>query len=475
MSHAQREGADDARANASPASSETKITWRPYHVYIVGLLLLITICNYLDRIVLNVLQEPIKRELRLSDWQLGLLSGPAFALFYSVAGIPVARLAERANRARLMAAVVAVWSTMTALCGFAQGFVQLLLFRVGVGMGEGGCLPVSHSLLADNFTMRQRGMVMSIVSTAPSFATILAPIIGGLVAQQWGWRAAFLVVGLPGLILALLAWLTLREPRDRVEADAPTTVAARSKSTFAADLGVLLRNPAFVMLVVGGAFIGLAYNGVTVFTVSFMMRTHGLTLAEAGGVVGLGGMLGLAGTFLGGLAADKLADARGRSYVLVPAVGGVLTCLFYGLAFWERNWAIGLPLLLAASVAYNLKNGPMYAAVQNIVPSTMRATGAAVFMFGATVVGGMTGPLLAGGVSDTVASKVYPATLGVFHVACPGGRAPKAAAAPVVEACAQASAAGLQTALVVVSLGFLLAAAFLVLSARWLKASETKA
>lgn len=473
MSHATRERADKGEAGVgTPTTPEAKVVWRPYHVYIVGLLLLITICNYLDRIVLNVLQEPIKRELRLSDWQLGLLSGPAFALFYSVAGIPVARLAERTNRARLMAAVVAVWSAMTALCGMAQSFVQLLLFRVGVGMGEGGCLPVSHSLLADNFSMRQRGMVMSIVSTAPSFATILAPIVGGLIAQQWGWRAAFVVVGLPGLLLALLAWLTLREPRERIGLDAPATVQARSKSTFLADLGVLLRNPVFVLLVAGGACIGLAYNGVTVFTVSFMMRTHGLTLAEAGGVVGLSGALGLAGTFLGGIAADRWADARGRSYLLVPAVGGVLTCVFYGLAFAQHNWTFGLPLLLAAAVAYNLKNGPMYAAVQNVVPGTMRATGAAVFMFGATVIGGMTGPLLAGGVSDGVASRAFPAALGVFHVACPGGRAAKGAAVQVAEACTQASAAGLQTALVFVSLGFLLAAAFLVVAARRLKAGE---
>lgn len=445
---------------------------RPYQIYIVALLLLITICNYLDRIVLNVLQEPIKRELGLSDWQLGLLSGPAFALFYSVAGIPVARLAERANRARLMAAVVAVWSTMTALCGFATGFVQLLLCRVGVGMGEGGCLPVSHSLLADNFSMRQRGMVMSVVSTAPSFATILAPIIGGLVAQQWGWRAAFLVVGLPGLVLALITWLTLRDPRDDATAEAKAEIAARPRSTFAADLGWLLRNPAFVLVVIGGAFIGLAYNGVTVFTVSFMMRSHGLTLAQAGGVVGLSGMLGLAGTFIGGFAADRLADARGRSYVLVPAVGGVLTCLFYVLAFTQQNWTIGLPFLLAAAVAYNLKNGPMYAAVQNIVPGTMRATGAAVFMFGATVVGSMGGPLLAGGVSDSVAARAFPVALGQFHTACPGGRAPKGAAEALAGACAQASASGLQTALVVVSFGFVVAALFLVLASRSLKARD---
>jgi MFS family permease len=186
-------------------------------------------------------------------------------------------------------------------------------------------------------------------------------------------------------------------------------------------------------------------------------------------VLGLSGMVGLVGTFIGGLAADRFADDRGRSYVLVPAVGGVLTCLFYVLAFTQSNWAIGMPLLLASSVAYNLKNGPMYAAVQNIVPGTMRATGAAVFMFGATVVGSMIGPLLAGGISDAVAGRRFPAALGRFEAMCPGGHAPKGASAAIGDACAAASAAGLQTALVTVSFGFVLAAVFLVLASRNLK------
>jgi predicted MFS family arabinose efflux permease len=443
------------------------IRWRPYQIYIVALLLLVTVCNYLDRIILGVLQEPIKRELALSDWQLGLLSGPAFALFYSVAGIPIARLAERVNRASLLAFVVAFWSAMTAFCGLSQGFVQLLLARVGVGMGEGGCIPISHSLLADNFSMRQRGVVMSVVSTAPSLATILAPIVGGLVAQQVGWRVAFLAVGLPGLLLAVLVWLTLKEPR--AQGQSAAAKADQPKRSFISDFKWLLANRAFVWVFIGGAFIGLAYNATTVFTVSFMIRSHGLTLAQAGGVLGLSGMVGLAGTFIGGLAADRFADDRGRSYVLVPAVGAVLTCLFYVLAFTQPNWAIGMPLLLASSVAYNLKNGPMYAAVQNIVPGTMRATGAAVFMFGATVVGSMVGPLLAGGISDAVAGQRFPAALGRFTAMCPGGHAAKGAAAEIGGACAAASAAGLQTALVTVSFGFLLAAVFLVLAGRSLK------
>ena len=465
MSEAQVE------AGAESGLRSPGIRWRPYQIYIVVLLLLVTVCNYLDRIILGVLQEPIKRELALSDWQLGLLSGPAFALFYSVAGIPIARLAERINRAGLLAFVVAFWSAMTAFCGLSQGFVQLLLARVGVGMGEGGCIPISHSLLADNFSMRQRGVVMSVVSTAPSLATIMAPIVGGLVAQHYGWRVAFLTVGLPGLLLAVLVWLTLKEPR--AQGQAATVKAGRPKGSFISDFKWLLANRAFVWVFIGGAFIGLAYNGATVFTVSFMIRSHGLTLGQAGGVLGLSGMVGLVGTFIGGLAADRFADDRGRSYVLVPAIGGVLTCLFYVLAFTQSNWAIGMPLLLASSVAYNLKNGPMYAAVQNIVPGTMRATGAAVFMFGATVVGSMIGPLLAGGISDTVAGRRFPADLGRFEAMCPGGHAPKGASAAIGDACAAASAAGLQTALVTVSFGFVLAAVFLVLASRNLKSRAT--
>lgn len=459
--------------DATAVEQRGAIRWRPYQVYLVALLLLITVCNYLDRIIIGVLQEPIKRELGLSDAQLGLLSGPAFAIFYSVAGIPVARLAERMHRGGLMAAAVAVWSAMTALCGTVTGFVQLLVCRVGVGMGEGGCIPISHSLLADNFSMRQRGVVMSIVSAAPSLATILAPVIGGLIAQHYGWRMAFLVVGIPGLALALLTWFTLKEPRK--EREAAGQPAPRKSSNFLQDLRWLLAKPAFVLVWIGGAFIGVAYSGLTVFTVSFMVRSHGLSLSEAGGVVGLSGALGLIGTFMGGFAADRFAGRAGRSYVWVPAVGGALTCFFYLGAFTAGDWSIGMPMLLAAAVAYNLKNGPMYAAIQNIVPDHMRATGAAIFMFGATVVGSMTGPLVAGLVSDATAAGRFPAALGAFEQACPGGRAADGAAATVAEACAAASAGGLQTALVVVAMGFLVASVFLTLAGFSLKPAPKKA
>lgn len=444
--------------------------WRPYQIYVVGLLLAVTVCNYLDRIVLGVLQEPIKHELHLSDAQLGLLTGPAFALFYSLSGIPAARFAERFNRSSLLAISIGVWSAMTALCGVAQNFVQLLLFRIGVGAGEGGCIPITHSVLADYFTVRQRGFVMSIVSSAPPLASIIAPIVGGLVAETWGWRAAFLVLGLPGVVLALLVRFTLKEPRAKT-----AEVAERKPTTFLADFKWLLRNRAFVFVFIGGAFVGIANAGIAGFTVSFLLRTHELTLSQAGGIVGMTGLAGLFGAMLGGVLADWFADDRGRSYVLVPALGSGLAAIAFAIAFWVPDWRIAMPLLLAAAVAYNMKNGPIYAAIQNMVPSNMRATGVAVFMVGATVVGSTVGPLLTGIISDMVAAGRFPQNLGAFTASCPGGRAPQGAAEALTAACAQASAGGLQTALIVMSITFLISMTFLALASRTIRINAAPA
>jgi predicted MFS family arabinose efflux permease len=444
---------------ADGLAEQPRTLWRPYQIYVVALLLLVTVCNYLDRIVLGVLQEPIKGELRLADWQLGLLNGPAFALLYSVAGIPVARLAERLNRSTLMAAATGAWSLLTALCATALGFGQLLLLRMGVGMAEGGCVPVSHSLLSDYFTPRQRGTVMSFVSAAPSLATILAPVIGGFAAEAWGWRTAFLIVAGPGVLLALLVKFTLKDPRVAAAAGSK----APPRNSFWTDLKWLLRSRAFVFIFIGGAFIGIGNGGVVAFSVSFLIRDHHLPLSAAGGVVGLTGLTGLIGAFLGGVLADRLSGKQGRSYVLIPAIGSLLAFLAYGAAFTVSDWALALPLLLGASVAYNLKNGPLYAAVQNLVPSTMRATGSAVFMVGATVIGSMVGPLLTGFLSDRFAGAAFP--LGVFAQLCPGGKASAGAPAALVGACARASALGLKHALMTNAFAFILAAVFLALAA----------
>jgi predicted MFS family arabinose efflux permease len=455
-------------APGQKASQRTRLTWSSYQVLLVIVLLMIAVSNYLDRGILAVVQEPIKRELGLSDWQLGLLGGPAFALFYAFAGLPVARLAERVNRAGLLATCVGIWSAMTALCGTAHNFIQLAVCRFGVGAGEGGSLPISHSLVSDNFNVRQRGFVLSILSSAPSIANVLTPIIGAIVAQRFGWRVAFFAVGLPGILIALAAWLVIRDRRSEV------ATAARPKSNFIVDVRWLVRNRAFVFVFIGGAFTGMGVYGISLFEISFLIRSHDLTLAQAGTVRSVLGIAGLVGTVIGGLAADRFADDRGRSYVVVPAIGSAVTCVLYFVAFSQSFWPVVLTFLVLAHIAYNTKNGPVFAAVQNIVPGHMRATGAAVYMIAATVLGSALGAPLTGAASDYFATQHFPVDLGDFALVCHGGRAVAGSTAAVAAGCEIAVAEGLRGALMLITVVFALASLCLFISARTIRINNPR-
>lgn len=431
-----------------------------YELYFLGLLFAITVLNYMDRGILGVMQELIKRDLNLTDRQLGILSGPAFALLYSVAAAPIARLAERRNRATLLATAVGLWSAMTALCGVATGYLQLALCRVGVGAGEGGCIPTSHSLIADRFAAHRRGFVMAIVSSAPGMAGILTPILGSHMAHRFGWRAAFVMVGAPGLLVAVIVKLTLREPRAAgwYESVAPP------RTSLWRDVRWLFGQRAFVYLFLAAAFTGVGVTSVNAFRISFLMRSHGLPLTSAGTVWGAAGAFGLLGALLGGYVSDRFADARGRAYVWIPSIAGIITWMAYLIAFSQSDWTLVVCAIFVATFAYYIKDGPEYAAVQNIVPPYMRATGAMVFMVAATAIGGFIGPAFTGAVSDAMASRSFGSDAAQFAAACPGGRALATATASVGEACARASAHGLQAALVIVSFVFLVAALLLFLS-----------
>lgn len=227
--------------------------WTPMQIWVLFLLALVNISNYLDRGVLSILQEPIKEELLLADWQLGLISGPALRLLYSISGIPAARIADRFDRITVLSIAITIRSGMTALCGAATSFAQLALARIGVGAGEGACTPVSHSLISDHFPPRQRGMALSILTTSIPMAQLVAPLIGGVIAMQYGWRTAFVVVGLPGIAVALLLRLTLKEPRN----DAANQMAAPARKDagrFRDDLRLLFGNRAFVWHWLGATF-----------------------------------------------------------------------------------------------------------------------------------------------------------------------------------------------------------------------------
>ncbi|RHW19245.1 MFS transporter [Sphingomonas gilva] len=438
---------------AEPARTGWRM-WTRTQVYVLLLLMLLNMSNYLDRGIISILQEPMKHDLGLQDWQLGMISGPAFALLYSVAGIPIARFADRSNRITLLSIALAVWSTLTAVCGLATSFAHLVLARIGVGAAEGACTPTSHSLIADTFEPRQRGLALSILTTSIPVAQLIAPLIGGVVAMTLGWRAAFVIVGLPGLALALLLWLTVRDPRHAAKAE-----PAQPRNFFA-DMRTLFAKRSFFWLFVASAFMGMSITATNAFTASYFLRQYHFTLAEVGALMAAGlGIAGLTGTFLGGWMADRYAGSHGRSYPWTCAFGAVLASLFFVIVFTADNWLLAIPFLLLANISTDLKNGPNTAVAQNIAPPGMRSTTSAVMMLAVVAIGATLGPLIIGTVSDIAAARAFPDLLGDFVAMCPGGKPIAGGAASLGEACAAASAQGLRTALLIPCVTYVLAGA----------------
>ncbi len=280
----------------------------PVRTYAMSLLLGIYTINFLDRQVVNILAEPIKQDLGLADWQLGLMSGLAFALFYTVLGIPIARIAERGNRPLIIGIAVAVWSGFTALCGLAQNFVQLILFRIGVGVGEAGCTPPAHSLISDYVPKEQRSTALAFYSMGTPIGGLMGLILGGLVADAYGWRIAFLVAGVPGILFALLAIFTLPEPRKEL-ARRTANIQANS-ATFGETMAFLRGQKTFLYISFAAAVKAFIGYGHAPFTASFFLRNYPDQVQSLASTVGATvgynlqsiGFLGLALGLMSGIA-----------------------------------------------------------------------------------------------------------------------------------------------------------------------------
>ena len=314
-----------------------------YTRYAMFLLLGIYIVNFLDRSVVNILAEPIKQELHLADWQLGMMSGLAFALFYTVLGIPIARLAERSNRPIIIGTATAVWSGFTMLSGTASSFIQLIAYRIGVGVGEAGCTPPAHSLIADYVPKERRASALAFYSMGTPLGGLLGLVMGGLVADAYGWRAAFLVAGLPGIVFALLTWFTLKEPRKLLGIQSEKVMAAQA--SFGETMTFLLAKKTFWLIAVGAAIKAFIGYGHGPFTASFFMRVHTEEIAGLAAMFGLksigflglalgimGGVAGTISSIVGGIVADRYAKTDLRGYVTVPAIASVLAIPVFCLA-----------------------------------------------------------------------------------------------------------------------------------------------
>lgn len=408
---------DSGTPASAPADAPAVPFSKAYTRYAMWLLLGIYIVNFLDRQVVNILAEPIKNDLNLADWQLGLMSGLAFALFYTVLGIPIARLAERKNRPMIIGTSVAAWSAFTALCGAAQNFTQLIVARIGVGVGEAGCSPPSHSLISDYVPKEKRASALAFYSMGTPLGGLLGLVLGGLIADAYGWRMAFLVAGLPGIIFALLAFFTLKEPRKLIAAHSAQIQAA--SASFGETMKGLSKKPTFWYIAFAAAIKAFIGYGHAPFTASFFLRNHSAEIQGLAdfwgdifgfnmgpvGFLGLAlglisGTAGAAGAWLGGFLADKYGAKDLRSYMIAPAIASLVTIPFYITAVTVDSAALALCLLSVNALLGTIWYGPVYGTAQSIVPPHMRATTSAILLFIINLIGLGLGPLAVGLLSD---------------------------------------------------------------------------
>jgi MFS family permease len=390
------------RAEFSPA----------YRRYALGLLLVTYVFNFVDRQILAILLEPIKREIDLSDTQLGFLGGIAFALFYTTAGIPIARWADTGSRRTIIALGLASWSAMTALTGLARGFGTLALARVGVGIGEAACSPPAHSLISDYFPPDRRATALSIYSLGIPIGAAFGTLIGGWVGEAFGWRVAFAVVGLPGLALALVVRFSLRDPprgmseREHAEAsgaDTPADASEGTQESVGEILRFMARLPAFRHLSLAGALHAFVGYGAALFGPAFFMRVHGMGLKEVSTWFFFIGLTGTIGTYLGGFLGDRYGRNDARFYMWIP---GLATAVGIPLAFGISLWPVGEQALLfafPAAIVGPMYLGPTFAMTQSLVKLRMRSMASAILLFILNLIGLGLGPWFIGIVSDSLA------------------------------------------------------------------------
>jgi predicted MFS family arabinose efflux permease len=388
-----RERADESKGTQT-ASTPQSLPFTPgYSAYALGLLTVVYVLNFVDRQILSILAEPIRLELSFSDTALGLLTGPAFAIFYTFAGIPIARWADVGVRRSIIALALLIWSGMTAVTAAAATFTQLALARIGVGVGEAGCSPPAHSLLSDIFPADKRATALAVYSLGIPIGGALGSFAGGWLGELYGWRMAFLLVGLPGVALALVVRLTLREP-PRVAYHGPRETVGRV-------FGFIMRRPSFVHMSLGAALHAFYGYGATAFVPAFLMRVHAFELSELGTwLFAIGLTTGVLGTFLGGAISDRLARGDVRWYMHLPAYSSLLGIPFTLLFYLWPDPRVALLLSVPASLLGPIYLAPTFAMTQTLVKPHMRAVASSILLFIINLIGLGLGPLFVGFLSD---------------------------------------------------------------------------
>ena len=369
-----------------------------YRPFFLIVLLVIYAANYADRLVLYVLLQRIPEDLGLRDWQVGLLGGGAFAIFYTVAGLPIARLADRGRRVTIITVCLTLWSGMAVLCGLTANFAQLLCARVGVAVGEGGCTPSAHALINVLYPPQRRASALGVYAAGSSVGAFVGLYAGGALADLYGWRTAFVIVGAPGLLLALLVLLTLREPVLRPDR---SLAVQPSPGTLGEIVAVLLSRPSFRFVVLAAALAALAGEGMTIWTPSFLHRSHHLSLSDVGRWMAFAQLIaGCAGLVAGGYLSDRMAK-RGVGWRLwLPALVLLVGAPFALALLFAPDLRVVIACLFAITFATTFFAGPTFSAVHSVIGANMRATATAFVLLFVTLVGTGVGPVAIGLISD---------------------------------------------------------------------------
>jgi predicted MFS family arabinose efflux permease len=439
-----------------------------YKRLVLALLVSAYTLNFIDRTIIATIGQAIKVDLKITDAQLGLLGGLYFALLYTILGIPLARAAERFSRVNIISGAILIWSAFTALCGTAASFLTLSAFRFGVGVGEAGLAPPAHSLISDYFEPKKRASALAVYSFGIPFGTMLGAVMGGWLAQNFSWRIAFMIVGVPGVLIAIAIKALIKEPprgHSDIEArpvlveDAAIDTPVPVKPTLGAELreigavcAILFGKWPIVNMVFGITLFSFAGYGGGQFVPPYFIRTFGLNYAQTGLIVGLvAGLSQGIGTLAGGALTDRLAKWSPRWYALAPAIGIALAFPFIVAIYTAKSWQAAAGFMLVPGLLSYVYLGPTFGVVQNVVGVHRRATATAVLFFFLNLIGLGIGPPFTGWVIDQFAAFHYAhpdqpafwqAVAGLFsgglksfNATCPGGLAPKGSNAQMAQAC----------------------------------------
>ncbi|MEC3909513.1 MFS transporter [Sphingobium sp. CR2-8] len=433
------------------------VTRKHSNALILGVLCLITMLSQADRVIMSVAGEAVKVSLNLTDTQLGWLGGLAFTVLYSIMAIPIARIAERVDRWRLLTACLLFWSVMTALCGAARNFTHLFMARAGVGIGEAGCSPTAQSLVADYFGSERRTTAIAILMSFISVGGVVGAVAGGQIVEHLGWREAFWILGAAGIVLALICFILFRDPFRGSSNDIDNS--AEAVPSLLSVCRIVLGTPQSRHIVIAAALVLIASFSFAQFSAPYFIRRYGLGFGDAGLMYGVTmGVSGALGSIMGGMICDRLRWLGMARFGLVPAAGMLIAAPLFIIGFQQPTVLMAAAFIAPAAVLKMLYVGPTFGLVHEMVAPRMRATASALVFMIIGLVGGM-GPLLTGFIIDFRAAGYFSSQLhGSFVASCPGGRAPPGSGEALVQACSSSLSSATSDALVATSIIMLWAA-----------------